>query len=86
MEFYNFILTWVMLARTTLEEKDRFLGSVGVVMRDRGPLVTNQMNPMGSQLCDSHAGYCPSDVFQKEMPKWRSFVKKKKTSHILYTK
>lgn len=35
MEFYNFILTWVMLAGTTLEANDRFLGSVGVVMRDR---------------------------------------------------
>lgn len=44
MEFYNFILTWVMLAGTTLEANDRFLGSVGVALRDRGPLVTNQMN------------------------------------------
>lgn len=33
-----------MLAGTTLEANDRFLGSVGVVLRDRGPLITNQMN------------------------------------------
>lgn len=44
MEFCNFILTWVMSAGTTLEAYERFLGSVGVVLRDRGPHVTNQMN------------------------------------------
>lgn len=84
MEFYNFILTWVMLAGTTLEANDRFLGSVGVVLRDRGPLITNQMNWYHSfviAMPDTVPLICVSER-NAQMEKFC----KKKTSHILYTK
>lgn len=40
----NGVLTWVMLVGTSLEANDRFLGSARLVLRNRRPISTNQVN------------------------------------------
>lgn len=70
-----------MLAGTTLEANDRFLGSVGVVLRDRGPLVTNQMywdHSFVIAMPDTVPLICVSER-NAQMEK---FCKKKTTSFI----
>lgn len=84
-----------MLAGTTLEANDRFLGSVGVVLRDRGPLVTNQMNWYHSFVIvmpDTVPLICVSErnaqmeKFCNKKKKTNKQKHKKTNSHILYTK